>query len=64
MKSNEENGTNACLLESRVAGLAVGVAEVFWVKGVPIGSIVVPVWDYLIGSQIQTTKRNYNGAYR
>ena len=29
----------------------------------PIGSKVVPFWDYLIGSYIRTPKRNYYGAY-
>ena len=31
-------------------------------QSLPIGSIVVPFWEYLIGSQICTTNRNYNGA--
>ena len=25
--------------------------------------LVVPFWDYLIGSYVNTTKRNYFGAY-
>ena len=35
----------------------------FGFYSLPRGSLVVPFWDYRIGSELEAAQRNYYGAY-